>query len=265
MRGAASVASRHAGRLQSRTRSGLSAKRSRCSSHSSAAWSARNGAEGVEVGGAAGVVAQRVEQQVDLGEARGPGRPTRPGRRSPRRGRGPRCRGPRRRPGGAGGSVPPGAARSGSWAPRTRPCTAPAGGAARRPARPTRCPRAAGRCAGRPCPRSRTSPCGRRRCPPPPARRRRRPRRWGSGPARSPPARPGRRTWRPAAPTAGTPAGARHACRQGRGTRSPAGGYRLTLWTNDRVAVGLGADRRGPGSDFPRTDTAMNCSTAACS
>ena len=43
------------------------------------------------------------------------------------------------------------------------------GGAARTRARPTRCPRAAARGGGRPCRRSRTSPCGRRRWTPRPA------------------------------------------------------------------------------------------------
>ena len=43
------------------------------------------------------------------------------------------------------------------------PSTGSAGGAARRRAPPPRCPRAAARAGGRPCPRTRTSPCARRR------------------------------------------------------------------------------------------------------
>ena len=80
-------------------------------------------------------------------------------RRSPRRrrrGRGIRCT--RCRPGGAGASGPPVAARTGTPAWRTRPSTAPAAGAGRTPGPPARCPRAGGRRGGRPCPRSRTSP-----------------------------------------------------------------------------------------------------------
>ena len=52
---------------------------------------------------------------------------------------------------------------TGSWARRTSTSTAPAGGAARTPARPMRSPPAAARAGARPGRRTRTSPCSRRR------------------------------------------------------------------------------------------------------
>ena len=138
-------------------------------SRSSSARSPRRSCEPVaqhlDVAGAVGGGAHGVEQQVE----RCAGRAT---RGTPSRGRSPRRR-RRDRPSRAT-SMPT------WWCWRNRPACdvlvaeagvayqtfhGVAGGARRTPGRPTPCPRAAARCGGRPCRRSRTSPCGRRRCP----------------------------------------------------------------------------------------------------
>ena len=135
------------------------------------------------------------------------------------------------------------------------------GGARRRPGPQRRCLRAAGRCAGRPCRRTRTSPCGRRRWTRRPGRTRRRPRRWGEGRARSRRDPPGRRTGDQRLPTPGLRrehvARADMGAELGRQRRLPA--YALDQWPlpwgSELIVEDLAA--------IPRTDTAMNCWTAA--
>ena len=174
------------------------------------------GAQELEVAGTAHVVAHGVDPEVEGGQAERPEEAVgQPDDLDVEVGVG-RCPGPPPRAGGAGGTGRPGAARSGRPGWRTRPSTAAAAGAARRPGPGGRSLRAGGPGCGHPGPRTRTSPCPPRRCPRRcPGGRPGRPRRWGCGPGRSRPLRPGRRRRPPAPPSGWTPATARRGSHSG--------------------------------------------------
>ena len=173
----------------------------------------------LDVAGRLACVAHRVEQQRDRAQARAPGRSRRRARSPRRRGRGRRRRAPRRRPGSAGGSGPSGDARSGSCGAEYQTFHGTVGLVLHEgPRPPRRCPRAAARCGGRPCPRSRTSPCGRRRWTPPPGGTPRGPRTAAAPPRGTRRARSARRTPAPAHGAGRTRAPARRGCPGGSGT-----------------------------------------------